>query len=90
LGFIALLFKSFMKGYFIGMACGKLHHPKKLAYSIENKIEIVSTQLVCPVPSIDYPGTRVFDGFCQYSSTPVIGLSRRVFKFMLFFNIYQA
>jgi hypothetical protein len=33
--------------------------------------------LVCPMPSIDYPGTRELEGFFQYSNTRVVGSSTR-------------
>ena len=33
--------------------------------------------LVCPMPSIGYPGTRVFDDFFQYLTTRVFGSSTR-------------
>ena len=38
--------------------------------------------LVCPMSSIDYSGTRVFNDFFQYSTTRVYGSSNRVAKFM--------
>jgi hypothetical protein len=42
--------------------------------------------IVCPIPSIDYPGTRVFYGFFKYSTTRVFGLSTRVVKLKLYFT----
>jgi hypothetical protein len=33
--------------------------------------------IVCPMTSIDYPGTRVYDIFFNYSNTRVIGSSTR-------------
>ncbi len=35
-------------------------------------------QLVSPMPSIDYPGTRLFVGFFGYSNTRIIRSSTRV------------
>ncbi len=44
-----------------------------------NQMNLV--ELVCPMPSIDYSGTRVFDGFFQFSTTRVFSSSNRVVKF---------
>ncbi len=32
------------------------------------------------MPSIDFPGTRVVEGFLKYSSTRVVVLSTRIYK----------
>ncbi len=46
-------------------------------------------QLVCPMPSIDYPGTRESEGFLTTWNTRVVGSSTRglarAFKFKPFF-----
>ncbi len=49
-----------------------------------------SSLVVCPKPSIDYPGTRVFEGFSEHSGTRVVGSSTRVFKLKVVFYIYST
>jgi hypothetical protein len=54
----------------------KGHH--KVAVVVVVVITHHAMEIVCPMPSIGYPGTRVFDDFFQYSTTRVFGSSTRV------------
>jgi hypothetical protein len=45
-------------------------------------------QVVCPMPSIDFPGARVVDRFLKYSSTRVIVSSTRIYKIKQTFLLF--
>jgi hypothetical protein len=36
---------------------------RKQSYEFERHLPKQALQVVCPMPSIDFPGTRVVDGF---------------------------
>ena len=65
---------------------------------VKSYVTYVRFKLVCPKPSIDYPGTRVpgypgtrvFEGFSEHSGTRVVGSSTRVFNLKVVFYIYST